>query len=230
MRIKSLSFLIALTFLFWGFSHSLHAAIPVGIYYRASTSSKRIALTFDDGPHPGYTDRILGILEEEGVRATFFMIGSNVEYYPEVAKRVAATGHEIGNHSYSHPYVKEITNELLTEEIRRTDEVLERLGIARPTLFRPPQGVCPANFMGVLRETGKSAVLWNIDTRDWAHTSAKEIVEGVLVSLRGGDIILFHDSVSGESTTIPAIKKLIPLLKEKGYQFVTVSQLLAPPV
>ncbi len=218
----------AFFFLFSGFIGYLEAAIPAGVYYRASTSSKRIALTFDDGPHPVYTEKILDILKEEDVIASFFMIGSNVAYYPQIAKRVASAGHEIGNHSYTHPHIKEITNEFLTEEIQKTDEILVRLGIPKPTLFRPPQGGCPADFMNVLKSTGKSAVLWNVDTRDWEHKSVEEILAVVQNSLRGGDIILFHDAVSGESTTIPAIKKLIPLLKTEGYQFVTVSQLLAP--
>ena len=203
-------------------------SIPTGVYYRASTTDKKIAITFDDGPHPVYTDKVLSVLEQEGVPATFFTIGCNVEMYPTVVARIAEAGQEIGNHTYSHPQIKRITNDFLAEEIERTDHLLCTLGVPRPTLFRPPQGICPGDFMNVLKNTGKIAILWNVDTRDWAHTPSDEIVESVLSSISGGDIILFHDSVGGESTTIPAIKKLIPLLKERGYQFVTVSELLTP--
>ncbi len=203
-------------------------SIPTGVYYRASTTDKKIAITFDDGPHPVYTDRILAVLKEEGITATFFTIGCNVEMYPTVVARIDEAGHEIGNHTYSHPQIKRITNDFLADEIERTDRLLCTLGVPRPTLFRPPQGICPGDFMKVLKNTEKIAILWNVDTRDWAHTPSDEIVESVLSSISGGDIILFHDSVGGESTTIPAIKKLIPLLKERGYQFVTVSELLTP--
>ena len=203
-------------------------SIPTGVYYRASTTEKKIAFTFDDGPHPIYTNQILSVLKEEAIPATFFTIGCNVEKYPSVVKHILNEGHEIGNHTYSHPQVKKVTNDLLEREIERTDDLLTRLGAPKPVLFRPPQGICPIDFLKVLKDTEKIAILWNVDTRDWAHTPSEEIVESVLSSISGGDIILFHDSVGGESTTLLAIKKLIPILKDRGYQFVTVSELLAP--
>ena len=227
---KALCLFFSFLFVLCGATGSLRAtSIPTGVYYRASTTDKKIAITFDDGPHPVYTDKILSLLKEEEVVATFFAIGSNVEMSPSVVKHILRDGHEIGNHTYSHPAIKRITNEFLEEEIEKTDRLLAELGAPRPSLFRPPQGICPGDFLKVLKDTGKIAILWNIDTRDWAHTPSDEIVESVLSSIGGGDIILFHDSVGGESTTIPAIKKLIPILKERGYQFVTVSELLSPP-
>ena len=197
-----------------------------GIYYRATGSRSKIALTFDDGPHPVYTEQILAILEKEGIKATFFAIGCNVKQYPQIFKRVVRAGHEIGNHTYTHPLVPLVTKEILEEEIERTDALLESLGCARPLFFRPPQGKFPQGKEELLEKTGKIAVLWSIDTRDWEHKSVEEIVRMVENEVAGGDIILFHDFVGGESQTIPAIKKLIPTLNERGYQFVTLSQLL----
>lgn len=207
-------------------SFSCAARESVGVYSRASTSEKVIAFTFDDGPHPHYTDEILAVLAEENIHATFFQIGMNIAAYPEITRRVAAAGHEIGNHTYTHPIGRAKDSSIWQEEVRKTDALLEKLGIRTPTLFRPPQGKCPVGLSALLASTNKSAILWNIDTRDWEHRSAEEIVKEVEDHIQGGDIVLFHDFVGGESTTIPAIKKLIPALKERGYQFVTVSQLL----
>lgn len=205
----------------------LNAAEQQVIYYHGNEGDKRIALTFDDGPHPRYTPEILGILDEYGIKATFFFIGQNIEYFPETAHMVFEAGHEIGNHTYSHSSMWSSTPEMMAEEIGKNDKLLKGLGCEEITLFRPPQGLYKSDLPTLLRETNKKAVLWNIDTRDWAHRPSMDIIHDVENNLRGGDIILFHDYVSGENTTIPAIKKLIPALIERGYQFVTVSQLLS---
>lgn len=223
---RTIGFLISLCLIL------LLAAVPVqgerniGVYYRAPQNTRKIALTFDDGPHPRYTEQILDILEKEGIKATFFAIGCNVKAYPEITKKVLFAGHEIGNHTYTHPLVPLTTEENLLREIEETDALLQSLGCEAPVFFRPPQGKFPADVNGLLDKTGKIAVLWSIDTRDWAHTPIEEIVREVDTKVAGGDIILLHDFVSGESNTIPAIKKLIPMLKKRGYQFVTLSELL----
>ena len=200
---------------------------PLDVYYHVPTTEKVVALTFDDGPHPRFTDEILGILEKEKIRATFFVIGSNVETYPAVVQRVIAAGHEIGNHTYRHPIVNTVTDEQLEEEINKTDAILREIGYSGNNLFRPPQGKCSKTMPALLERTNKTTILWNIDTRDWTHRPSEEIVDEIKNHVCGGDIILLHDYVSGESTTIPALKKLIPMLKEQGYQFVTVSELLS---
>ena len=223
-RVALLLFLFLLLSLLCSLSAS--ARETVGVYSKASTGDKVIAFTFDDGPHPYYTDRILEVLASEGVRATFFEIGENIAAYPEITRRVVAAGHEIGNHSYSHPIGRAKDASIWEEEIRRTDRILADLGIGTPALFRPPQGKCPTGLSSLLENTGKVAVLWNVDTRDWEHRTSEEIIREVEENVHGGDIVLFHDFVSAESTTVAAIKKLIPALKERGYQFVTVSELL----
>jgi peptidoglycan/xylan/chitin deacetylase (PgdA/CDA1 family) len=225
--VKRLGILLAGCVLFsFLFSSIGYAQGKRDVYYRAAQSTTKIALTFDDGPHPRYTDEILSILGDEGVKATFFTIGCNVKQYPEIVKRVMAAGHEIGNHTYTHPLVPLVSSQMIEDEIKMTDTVLLSLGCACPTFFRPPQGKFPPDKEGLLQRTGKIAVLWSIDTRDWEHKPTEEIVRMVENEVAGGDIILFHDFVGGESQTIPAIKKLIPTLKERGYQFVTLSELL----
>ncbi len=205
----------------------LQAAREAKVYYHASTGERVIALTFDDGPHPHYTDRILDVLESEGVKATFFVIGENVAAYPEVTRRVFLAGHEIGNHTYTHPLGGKVCLSEMEKEIQKTDLLLEKLGCPAVRLFRPPQGKYPAGLASCLQESGKMTVLWNIDTRDWDKRTEEQIINEVETKVRGGDIVLFHDFVGGESATVPAIKKLIPALKERGYRFVTVSELLA---
>ena len=225
---KYLIFLFVFLFFVSGaLSISLHATQDTNVYYHASTGEKVIALTFDDGPHPSYTDRILDVLEQEGVKATFFVIGENVAAYPEVTRRVFGAGHEIGNHTYTHPLGGKAQLAELEAEIRKTDALLEKLGCPTVRLFRPPQGKYPAGLASCLQQSGKLTVLWNIDTRDWDKRTEAQIINEVETKVHGGDIVLFHDFVGGESATIPAIKKLIPALKERGYRFVTVSELLA---
>lgn len=197
------------------------------VFYHGSFGAKNVALTFDDGPHPRYTPEILALLDKYAIRATFFFIGQNIEYYPETAKAVLRAGHEIGNHTYSHPYYPKTDIATLAEEIQKTDSLLADIGCEDVPLFRPPQGLFGEELPILLRRIDKKAILWNIDTRDWEHKPSMQIVCNVEENLQGGDIILFHDYVSGESTTIPALKKLIPALLERGYRFVTVSELLA---
>lgn len=210
----------------FSFPLRVYAERNISVYYRASSNTPKIALTFDDGPHPSYTDRILEVLEKEKIPATFFVIGSNVKQYPEITRRVLAAGHEIGNHTYTHPLVPLTATEQLEREIEQTDALLLSLGIPRPIFFRPPQGKFPPDAEEFLARTGKIAVLWSIDTRDWAHTETADMIREVEEKVAGGDIILFHDFVGGKSNTVAAIKKLIPSLKRRGYQFVTLSELL----
>ena len=116
------------------------------VYRCAMTKEKKIALTFDDGPHYKYTDKILDILEKYGVKATFFVIGENAERHPEKVKRIASLGHEIGNHTYSHPHLKKVSGTELGEEIQKASDVICKLTGKKPVLFRPPEGYCGADI------------------------------------------------------------------------------------
>lgn len=190
---------------------------------------KVIALTFDDGPHPQYTPKILKILEKYRIKATFFVIGQNVELYPSIACQLIAAGHEIGNHTYSHPHMADIDDSHLAREIQHTNAAIEKLGGKTPVLFRPPEGKRSSSQMTVLSGMHYKTILWSIDTMDWAHNPSQQIVKCVLQKVSGGDIILMHDYVSKPNTTITALEQLIPELLQRGYRFVTVSELIAQP-
>lgn len=185
-----------------------------------------IALSFDDGPHPTYTQEILSILAEYGVPATFFMVGENVLYYPEAAEAVLAAGHEIGNHSYDHRRLTKLNEAGVRSQVSRCEEALASLGEYRPHLLRPPEGAMNATVRRVARAEGYRLILWDIDTRDWAHTPPDTITRNVLESVQAGDIILMHDYIGHDSPTPAALRRLIPALLERGYRFVTVSRLI----
>lgn len=187
---------------------------------------KNIALTFDDGPHPVYTPEILDILSEYGVRATFFTIGENVEYYNDIIGMEAAAGHEIGNHTYSHMNLKKLPYQSVCREIERTERAIYETIEYRTRLLRPPEGAFGNNVCLAAAELDYTVICWSVDTRDWAHTPVADIVDNVLSSVKGGDIILFHDYVSGESPTPEALRIIIPELISRGYNFVTVSELM----
>lgn len=195
--------------------------------HECADSSMKIALTFDDGPHPKYTKKILDILEQYGVRATFFMIGQNVEYWPDTAKQVAQAGHEIGNHTYSHGNVSKENKNALLCDIEKGEGVIFKVTGKECLLFRPPEGRMDGNVKAITTEKGYSVILWSVDTRDWAHTPVDEIARNIRSNVRSGSIILMHDFIAHDSPTPKALEIIIPWLLSQGYEFVTVSELLA---
>ena len=186
----------------------------------------KIALTFDDGPHPRNTPKILDILAEYGIKATFFEVGENIELYPEVSRRVVAEGHEIGNHTYTHPHLLKTDYCSLLDEIARCEKVITETTGVTPLFFRPPEGVVDENVRKVAEDEGYSIIVWTVDTRDWAGTPTDKIVDTVLREISPGDIILMHDYTSKKCNTIPALRRIIPALRDMGYEFVTVGELL----
>ena len=196
------------------------------IYACGDRGGMRVALTFDDGPHPVYTDRILEILDACGVKATFFVIGQNVELYPEVLDRIAAAGHEIGCHTYTHPHLSGLSETALTAEIEKTQRILASHGI-RAARFRPPEGYCGKTVIAAAKRTGLDVILWSVDPCDWRCPGAEAIVKTVKSTLDGGEIVLMHDYVSGKSGTPEALEVLLPWLLENGFEPVTVGELLA---
>ena len=189
-------------------------------------SEQKIALTFDDGPHKAYTEEILEILDEYGIKATFFVVGSNAEKHPELVKREMEAGHEIGNHTYSHPHLTNIEADTLYREMLETETILMNLTEFRPKLFRPPEGVYSQTVSTTLERLDYIPILWTVDTNDWKKPTAEAIAQTVVEHTEPGVIILCHDFVSGKSNTPAALRIFIPKLMEQGYQFVTVSELL----
>ena len=196
------------------------------VFCRSREPTKKIALTFDDGPHPRYTERILNILDKYGVKATFFVIGVNIQNYPEPLKKIYAAGHEVGNHSFSHDNRRDLDEKSAEYEMKKCDELISKSIGVRPKLFRPPRGVCNQNVVDAARSLGYSVVLWSIDTLDWKGTPSATIVNSVTSDISGGDIILMHDYTSLKNTTCDALEIMIPKLLSEGYEFVTVSQLI----
>ena len=221
--------LIALLFLVCIVAKSAVAvsAAPQIVYQSASKNGRaRVALTFDDGPHPRYTPKVLDILKEYGVPATFFCVGTNVETYPDLVRRAVEEGHEIGNHTYNHYHVAKLTDEALYEDITACGDALAKITGAHPRFFRPPEGVCSEAVKSYCDKEGMAIVMWSVDTRDWAHTPVKEIYQNVRKNAKNGSIILMHDFIGKNSPTHDALRCVIPMLLELGYEFVTVSQLL----
>ena len=204
---------------------SLRAFSQTMVYHSVPTETKRIALTFDDGPHPSQTHRILEILDQYQVKATFFMIGVNVQNYPDAAKEVISRGHEVGNHTFSHKRMTTLDEASLAKELSACEDVLEELCEYHPHLFRPPEGVLNAYVKHCSERGDYTLILWSVDTRDWEVKNADVIAERVLSAVQPGDIVLMHDYVA-HSKTPEALEILLPKLLALGYEPVTVSELL----
>lgn len=181
---------------------------------------KRIALTFDDGPHPYVTTRILEILHKHEVKATFFVIGQNVAEYPEVVKKADALGHEIANHTWSHKNLTKLNAKEIQAEINRANEVICEVIGKFPTSYRPPFGAIDQK---VREAIALSPVLWNIDTLDWHHKSPDKTLANLKQQAGNDGIVLMHDI---HEQSADALEGVILYLKEEGYEFITTSELL----
>jgi peptidoglycan/xylan/chitin deacetylase (PgdA/CDA1 family) len=221
---KWISFLLSTAIFLCPHTASAQADQPV--IRSGNPNSMKIALTFDDGPHPYKTDAVLDILARYGIRATFFVVGENVSYYPEPLKRAVALGHEIGNHTYHHTLLSKSCEQSTAEEIEKTEEIIFRTAGYRTKLFRPPEGAYSECSLNVVKSKDYRVILWTVDSRDWENTSAETMVTNALSNVKGGSILLFHDYMGKRSNTLEAIEILIPKLLSRGYKFVTVSELL----
>ena len=181
---------------------------------------KKVALTFDDGPHPQYTPEMIAGLKERNVKATFFLLGQEVEKYPEIVKQLHEEGHQIGNHSYKHAQLSKLSMEQACQQVTRTNEMIFDITGVYPSYIRPPFGDwhekldCEVNMV---------EVLWDVDTLDWSSKNHAQIVNKVLKNIKENDIILMHD---GYETSVTAAMEIIDTLKKQGYEFVTVDELI----
>ncbi|HNV68436.1 MAG TPA: polysaccharide deacetylase family protein [Candidatus Ozemobacteraceae bacterium] len=185
---------------------------------------KTIALTFDDGPHPSYTTQLLEYLRSQGVRATFFVLGSRAETYPHLITRMSDEGHELANHTWSHRSLVNQSQSAALSEMRRTSELLSGLTGRSPRLVRPPYGHTNAKVARLIHGQGWHQIMWDADSRDWAGGSSQAMLQRVMRQFSPGGIVLFHDIHPGMLRVLPV---LIPALKQCGYRFVTVSELMA---
>lgn len=199
------------------------------IVWNIPTDEKMVAITFDDGPDILYTPEILTILKQYDAKATFFTVGFRAEKYPDIIKRQMNEGHEIANHTYEHLDFRGKSEQTIAEEIKKGEDVLYHITGKRPALFRPPFGYYNKRIVDVAKKQGYTVVMWSKhqDTRDWQNPGTSRIVRRVISHIQPGQIILFHDHGSGSrKQTVQALKEILPILKQKGYTFVTVSELL----
>ena len=186
----------------------------------AAEDVKKIAITFDDGPHPCYTEQLLDGLKERGVVATFFVTGEHAELHPEVIARMQEEGHLIGNHTYSHIQLTKSNRDKFRDELIKTNEILKEITGEEVQYVRPPYGSWDKSFE---KELNMFPVLWTVDPLDWSSRNVGRITEKIVSKTGENDIILMHDYYD---TSVTAALKAIDELLEEGYTFVTVEEIL----
>jgi chitin deacetylase len=197
---------------------------------KASTQEtliKPIALTFDDGPWPTTTSQILDVLKKNDVKATFFIVGRQVQMYPQLLQAVVAAGHAIGNHTWSHQY-SQYSESAAAHELDETAALVYKTTGVKTSLFRPPAGILNNGLVAYAHKKKYSVVMWSVDSKDWRYrgTTAQGLLENVLKDVQPGGIVLLHDGGGDRSATLEALPKLITELKKRGYTLVTVPELL----
>lgn len=187
-----------------------------------------IAMTFDDGPSEKLTPRLLNLLAAHHIKATFFVIGQNVVDHPEVVQRAAREGHEIANHSWSHPNLGKMSDDAVRRDLQKTDDAIKSAIGARPTLLRPPYGsISSRQKKWIHDEFGYRIILWDVDPLDWKRPGPAVVCNRIVKETRAGSIVLSHDIHPG---TIEAMPSTLDQLEAKGFKFVTVSELIARAV
>jgi peptidoglycan-N-acetylglucosamine deacetylase len=211
----------------------LQQRYPETVVLQGPATEKRIAITFDDGPDPRFSEQVLDVLKEYNVPATFFVMGSRAIAYPEIVNRMVEEGHIIGNHTYFHPnLVKEADLATLEREVTRTEDTLNEIIGYRTKLFRAPYGFLYNELVEKLAELNYSIIVWSVDSLDWQEDPPAQIAANVLDSVEPGAIILMHDGGDWDAdrtNTIESLRQILPSLKEQGYEFVTVPNLLNIP-
>lgn len=187
-----------------------------------TVANKTIALTFDDGPGP-YTEKLLDILDKYDAKATFFLIGSKVSGQASVVRSIQARGHQLGNHSWSHPELPKLSVDQIAGEIDRTNEAIRQATGVKPSILRPPYGAVNGVVLEQLRLRNMSSILWSVDTRDWADRNSQIVCSRAVAGARPGAVILMHDI---HPTSVNAVPCILNSLKQQGYSFVTVQNLI----
>ncbi len=196
---------------------------------RGRTSLPYIAMTYDDGPHPQNTPRLLDMLRERNIKATFYVIGRSVNLYPQIVRRIVAEGHEIGNHTWSHPKLTALSNSQVRRELSKTRDAIVAASGVKPRTMRPPYGALRQSQRAwIFKEFGYPTILWDVDPEDWRRPGVSVVTSRIVNRTRNGSIILAHDL---HKPTVDAMPATLDGLLRRGFKFVTVSQLLAlnPP-
>jgi len=191
--------------------------------WRGDPARREIALTFDDGPHPPFTQRLLALLKQLNVRATFFLVGKKVDQAPDVVALIARDGHEVANHTYHHLNLDKMTQADAATEIRLGNEAIKRACGKTPVMFRPPGGHHHPHVLRAAGSLGMTVILWTDDPADFANPGADVIVSRILEQVGNGSDILLHDGVE---QTLEMLPDLIARLRQDGYRFVTLSEMV----
>ncbi|HML35148.1 polysaccharide deacetylase family protein [Sporomusa sphaeroides] len=227
---------LALLAIVWGGYVTFNAVWPTSTFYgsieyQGCLTEKVVALTFDDGPNPPYTTELLNLLDRENVKATFFLIGQNVERYPDIVRDIARRGYVIGSHTFSHSDLLKLDDQQIAWEMDQSLRVIEQATGNRPHLLRPPHGFRDAAILEKAKERNLKVIQWSVMAEDWKKPGIDIIAERVVNKVKNGSIVLLHDGdgvVSGgdRSQSIAATAKIIRRLQEQGYRFVTVDEIL----
>ena len=196
---------------------------------RGPRTGRAAAVSFDDGPHPEFTPRVLDILKRYGAAATFFCIGLNAAAYPALVARTAAEGHQVANHTWSHPYLPDLTRDELLRQVDATNAALAEAARLTPTLVRPPYGARTPRLLRWLAGHGMTTALWDIDANDWGAPDAASVVEKVKRTVTAGSVVLMHDGGGDRRRTVAALPRILETLLDRGYRLVTIDRLCGRP-
>jgi peptidoglycan/xylan/chitin deacetylase (PgdA/CDA1 family) len=219
--------------IFWRRAHQVPRQTPQDIVkpidypvFYGNTRLPEIALTFDDGPNPVYTPQVLAVLQAYNIKATFFDVGYLVKEYPNIVRQEFLQGHSIGNHSWSHPELTRFSATGILSQLVSTSDAIQSVTGSRPTIFRPPYGLFNRIVFAQALQQNLSTTLWNNEARDWTTPGVNVIVRRILNLARYGGIILLHDGGGFRAQTVAALPIIITALKQRGFTFVTIPQLL----
>ena len=199
------------------------AATGVKPIYRVDTKEKKVAISFDAAWGADKTAGIMDIMDEHGVKGTFFLVGFWVDKYPDVVKSIAERGFEIGNHSANHPRMTQLSKEQMVKELTQVNEKIKELTGSTPTVFRPPFGDYNDLVVNTVREQNMHCIQWDVDSLDWKDLSADEITKRVTSKIKPGSIVLFHNAAKHTPEALPGI---LEKLKSDGYNIIPISQLI----
>lgn len=220
---------VGLVFYFSGFSKGLtgiaavfspQRRLPI---YSVETEEKKIAISFDAAWGDEFTDDILDTLDKYNVKTTFFLVGFWVDKYPDMVKKIHDRGHEVGNHSSTHPHMSQLSREQIITELRTTEKKIEEITGVRPTVFRPPFGDYNNLLIETADEVGYYTIQWDVDSLDWKEMGVNPVVDRVTRNIKKGSIVLFHNNAKYVSEYLPLV---LEKLQEQGYEIVPISELI----
>jgi peptidoglycan/xylan/chitin deacetylase (PgdA/CDA1 family) len=199
---------------------------PKDVYINGPADERKVSITFDDGPDPYVTPRILDILRNNKVKASFFCVGSQISYFPNIIRKAYDDGHLILNHSWNHPYFTNLDPDSIKKQVTTTERKIESIIGRRSAIVRPPYGAINDMAFKALNETNNKIAIWSIDTMDWVpNIDTQTIIGNVLNNVRPGDIIIMHSS-RGHSANIHALPEIIIGLKRRNFKIVDLGTLL----